>query len=369
MHIGSGVFFQGGHGRSDAEVWRACVGLADRIEPLGFDSLWTAEHHFDDYVMSPNPAQFLTYMAGRTSRVWLGSMVMVVPWHSPVRLAEEIAVLDELSGGRLIAGFGRGLGIIEFDGFCLEMGESRTRFIEHTEAILQGLETGAITYEGELYRQPTVQIRPRVSRSFRGRVYASAVSPASTDIMARLGIGLLIIAQKPWETTFAEIAHYRERYREINGSEPPRPILANFTSIHSDPERALELRDLYGVGYARSAVKHYDFGNPRIAEIPGYEYYAALRQNMDKHGPEVFARFLAELQIFGTPDEVVEQTLERVRKLDAGAVINVFEMGGIPPELALESMELYAREVLPRLQAEDSFRDVGYEPAPAASPR
>ncbi|HEX4107781.1 MAG TPA: LLM class flavin-dependent oxidoreductase [Solirubrobacteraceae bacterium] len=365
MHIGTGVFFQGGHGPSDAEVWRDGVALADRVEPLGFDSLWTAEHHFDDYVMSPSPTQFLTYMAGRTSRVKLGSMVMVVPWHDPVRLAEEISVLDELSDGRLIAGFGRGLGIIEFDGFRLNMGESRRRFVEHTEAILQGLETGEITYEGELYRQPTVQIRPRVSRTFRGRVYASAVSPASSEIMARLGIGLLIIAQKPWETTFAEISRYRERYLEINGTEPPRPVLANFTSIHSDPERALELREAYGVEYARSAVRHYDFGNPRIAEIPGYEYYAALRQNMDRHGPEVFARFLAELQIFGTPEQVVEETLERVRKLDAGAVINVFDMGGTPADVAIRSMELYAREVLPRLQAEDTFRDVGYEPSPA----
>lgn len=367
MHIGSGVFFQGGHGRDDSQVWREGTALADRIEPLGFDSLWTAEHHFDDYVMSPNPAQFLTYMAGRTSRVRLGSMVMVVPWHDPVRLAEEISVLDELSGGRLIAGFGRGLGIIEFDGFRLDMGESRGRFVEHTEAILQGLETGEITYDGELYQQPTVAIRPRASRTFRGRVYASAVSPASADIMARLGIGLLIIAQKPWETTFAEIAHYRERYAEINGTEPPRPILANFTHIHSDAERALELRDTYGVGYSMSAVAHYDFGNPRISEIPGYEYYAALRKNFDRHGPEVFARFLAELQIFGTPDEVVEQTLDRVRRLDAGGVINVFDAGGIPADLARESMELYAGEVLPRLQAEDAFRDVGYAPAPAAA--
>jgi alkanesulfonate monooxygenase SsuD/methylene tetrahydromethanopterin reductase-like flavin-dependent oxidoreductase (luciferase family) len=367
MHIGTGVFFQGGHGRSDAQVWREGVALADRIEPLGFDSLWTAEHHFDDYVMSPNPAQFLTYMAGRTRRVRLGSMVMVVPWHDPVRLAEEIAVLDELSDGRLIPGFGRGLGAIEFDGFRLEMGESRRRFVEHTEAILQGLETGEITYEGELYRQPTVQIRPQASRTFRGRVYASAVSPASADIMARLGIGLLIIAQKPWETTFAEIAHYRERFGEINGIEPPRPVLANFTNLHSDPERALELRETYGVAYARSAVKHYDFGNPRIAEVPGYEYYAALRTNIDKYGPERFARFLAELQIYGTPQDVVEQTLDRVRKLDAGAVINVFDHGGMPGELAQESMELYAREVLPRLQAEDTFRDVGYAVAPAAA--
>ena len=78
--------------------------MADLAEPLGFDSIWGAEHHFDDYTMCPNVAQFLTYMAARTKHVKLGSMVMVLPWHSPVRLAEEVSVLDNLSDGRVILG-------------------------------------------------------------------------------------------------------------------------------------------------------------------------------------------------------------------------------------------------------------------------
>ncbi len=80
--------------------------MADMAEPLGFESIWTAEHHFDDYTMCPNPLQFLTYMVGRAERALLGTMVMVLPWHDPVGVAEEISVLDPMSNGRAIVGVG-----------------------------------------------------------------------------------------------------------------------------------------------------------------------------------------------------------------------------------------------------------------------
>lgn len=105
MHVGMSTFFQNltGH-HSDRDVYLHELSMADMAEPLGFDSIWSAEHHFDQYTMCPNVAQCLTYMAGRTERVRLGSMVMVLPWHDPVRLAEEVSVLDHLSGGRVILG-------------------------------------------------------------------------------------------------------------------------------------------------------------------------------------------------------------------------------------------------------------------------
>ena len=101
MHVGMSTFFQNlAGGYTDQEVYAHEIAMADMAEPLGFDSIWAAEHHFDEYTMCPNVAQFLTYMAGRTNRVGLGSMVMVLPWHDPVRLAEEVLVLDHVSKGR-----------------------------------------------------------------------------------------------------------------------------------------------------------------------------------------------------------------------------------------------------------------------------
>src|SRR5262245_27483400 len=143
MHVGFGTFFQNLAGeRSDHEVWSAELELADRAEQLGFGSVWTVEHHFADYTMSPNPLQFLTWVAARTERVRLGSMVCVLPWHDPVRLAEEASVVDHVSGGRLILGIGRGLARSEFDGFRVDMAKSRQLFTESAEAILSSFDTG-----------------------------------------------------------------------------------------------------------------------------------------------------------------------------------------------------------------------------------
>jgi alkanesulfonate monooxygenase SsuD/methylene tetrahydromethanopterin reductase-like flavin-dependent oxidoreductase (luciferase family) len=360
MHVGMTTFFQNlGRPISDAEVYRHEMSMADLAEPLGFDSVWGAEHHFDDYTMCPNVAQFLTYMAGRTRRVKLGSMVMVLPWHDPVRLAEEVCVLDHLSGGRVILGIGRGLGRIEFKGFRIPMGESRGRFTDYAQAILDGLETGFIERDGEFYRQPRVAVRPAPIRSFRDRTYAASVSPQSLEIMCRLGVGLLIIAQKPWETTEAELTEYRQRFLAVNGRAAPKPLIASFIAVHDTEAGARDMFEKYIRGYARSALDHYEFHNEGLADIPGYEYYGKLASNIRKHGIDAFVNFLAELQVWGTPDQVFDKLAEHQRRADSGGLIGAFSYGGMPHDVAKRNIALFAERVLPRLQALDVGCQIG----------
>jgi len=368
VHVGMGTFFQNPQrARSDAEIWRQGLELAGSAESLGFDSVWGAEHHFTDYHMCPNVAQFLTWVAARTRRVQLGSMVMVLPWHDPVRLAEEVLVLDHMSGGRVIFGVGRGLGRHEFDGFRLTMAESRRRFTEHLEAILDGLETGRMAYDGELYRQPPIDLRPAPLVSFRGRVYASAISPETSRILAEAGVGMLIIAQKPWETIEADVATYRELYREINGAEPPKPLLASWIAVHDDAAVADDMYERWIVGYCESALLHYRFDDAGLADIPGYEYYGRLASRIAKHGADEFNRFLASLQTWGTPESVTEQIVENVRRIDAAGVIGVFNYAGMPDDVARANIGLFAERVLPALQRVDTGPAVGAALAMGAS--
>ena len=101
MHVGMGVIFQGeGEGRTDRNVYRNELRIGDLAEPLGFESLWGVEHHFTEYTMCPDVLQYLTYFAGRTERIQLGSMVVVLPWHDPLRVAEQVSVQPELDTGR-----------------------------------------------------------------------------------------------------------------------------------------------------------------------------------------------------------------------------------------------------------------------------
>src|SRR5688500_9239215 len=165
MHVGMATVFQNPHQeRTDREVYLNELRLADLAEPLGFESIWGVEHHFTDYTMCPDVLQFLTYMAGRAPTLQLGSMVVVLPWHDPMRAAEEISMLDNISGGRMILGLGRGAGKVEFDGFRLSMDESRPRFVECAELILTGLEPGDCEYDGAFIKQPRAAIERRGTR-------------------------------------------------------------------------------------------------------------------------------------------------------------------------------------------------------------
>jgi len=360
MHIGLGLQFANLDSQvTDAEAYRRELSLAARAEDAGFDSVWASEHHFSEYQLTSQTPMFLSWVAGQTKRVKLGTMVTVLPWHDPVRVAESFSVLDQLSDGRAILGIGRGLGRFEFNGFRVAMGESRRRFTEYSEAILEALETGYIEYDGELYKQPRTPIRPSPDNSFKGRTFASAVSPESMEIMARLGVGIMVIAQKPWEIAEAELASYRKRFLEINGVEAPKPVLVVVAGVSPDAAGAKRIREVYLQRWARSTVEHYEFDNVGFAEIEGYEYYGALADNIAKHGLERFNSFLADLQVWGTPEQVTEKLLDYVRRTDAGALVIPLSFGGMPPEEATACFDLFVSEVLPELQRHDVGGDIG----------
>jgi alkanesulfonate monooxygenase SsuD/methylene tetrahydromethanopterin reductase-like flavin-dependent oxidoreductase (luciferase family) len=327
-----------------------------------------SEHHFSDYQLTSQQSMVLSWLAAQTTHARLGTFVTVLPWHDPARVAESFTVLDHLSGGRAILGLGRGLGQKEFVGFRVPMGESRRRFKEYTEAVLEALETGVLEYDGELYQQPRVEIRPDPMASFKGRTFASAVSPESMEIMARMGVGLLVIAQKPWETTEAELEAYRQRYFELQGVEAPKPVLVIVAGVAEDPAQVQRIRDVHLQRWARSTVEHYEFDNVGFAEIEGYEYYAGLANNINKHGIEKFNGFLADLQVWGTPEQVTEKLLDYVKRTDAGGLVVPLSFGGMPTDEVQASYDLFTREVLPELKRHDVGGDIGitYDATPTA---
>jgi alkanesulfonate monooxygenase SsuD/methylene tetrahydromethanopterin reductase-like flavin-dependent oxidoreductase (luciferase family) len=339
--------------RSDLEVYQNELRLAGLAEGLGFQSIWGVEHHFTDYTMCPDVLQFLTYMAGRTERVQLGSMVVVLPWHDPMRVAEEVSMLDSISGGRLILGLGRGAGKVEFDGFRLSMEESRGRFVESAEMLLAGLEQGFCEYQGTYVKQPRADIRPAPFKSFRGRTYAAAVSPESAPIMARLGVGMLIIPQKPWGELAKELDAYRAVYRDVNGQAAPPPVTAGWTFCDPDPERARELARRYIGGYFESVLEHYQFAGDHLVHTRGYEYYGKFADKLATYGTESVIDFFTDLQVWGTPEQCFARILDIRRRIGNEHYVGVFSYAGMPWEEAERNMRLFAREVLPALQKLD----------------
>ena len=351
MHVGSSIFFQNfQHKRTDLEDYQNELQLADLAEPLGFDSIWGVEHHFTDYTMCPDVLQFLSYMAGRTERVQLGSMVVVLPWHDPMRIAEQFSVLDHLSGGRAIIGVGRGLGRVEFEGFRLDMSESRTRFAESAKMLVDALENGVAEFDGELIKQPKVDIRPKPYKSFHGRTYAAAVSPESSLALAQLGLGILIIPQKPWSEVENELKAYREIFQEVNGTPAPPPIVVGFTFCHEDEDRAQEMASAYVGNYWDSIMDHYEFRSDHLKETKGYEYYGKFTEKIEQYGTQDVKDFFLDLQVWGTPDQCYDKIMSTRNRVGSDSFLAAFSFGAMPYDEVEKSMRLFAKEVLPRLK-------------------
>src|SRR5213594_2362282 len=351
MHVGMAAVFQNpGKARRDFEVYQNELRLADLAEPLGFESIWGVEHHFTDYTMCPDVLQFLTYMAGRTRTVGLGSMVVVLPWHDPLRVAEQVAMLDHMSNGRLILGLGRGLGRVEFEGFRVPMEESRQRFVESAEMLLRGLEEGHCEYDGTFIKQPRKAIRPKPFRTFRGRTYAAAVSPESMRIMAELGVGILIIPQKPWKEVAKELDAYRTVYREAKGADAPPPVSAGWTFCDDDAERAHEQARRWIGGYYHTVLDHYQFAGDHLARTKGYEYYGKMSEKIQQYGTDTVIDYFVNLQVWGTPEQCYEKILDIHARTGNSHYVGVFSYAGMPYDEAERNLRLFAREVMPELQ-------------------
>ena len=351
MHVGMSTVFQNLHREiSDYEVYQSELRLADLAEPLGFQSIWGVEHHFTDYTMCPDVLQFLTYMAGRTEHALLGTMVVVLPWHDPMRVAEEISMLDNISGGRVILGIGRGLARVEFEGFRLDMSQSRARFTESAEMILDGLEKGYCEYDGEIIKQPRRDIRPAPFKSFQGRSYAAAVSPESSQIIARLGLGTLIIPQKPWDEAVRELDAYRETFREVNGNEAPPPVVVGWTFCDEDEERAYDIARRYIEGYWQSVMDHYEFKADHLRDIKGYEYYGKFTEKIHDYGDDKVIEFFMSLQVWGTPEMCYEKIMSIHNRTGNDAFVGVFSYAGMAAEDAEANMRVFAEKVMPRLK-------------------
>jgi alkanesulfonate monooxygenase SsuD/methylene tetrahydromethanopterin reductase-like flavin-dependent oxidoreductase (luciferase family) len=349
MHIGLSLSFQNYQGsRPDHEVWAQEVRLTKRAIELGFDGVWATEHHFTDYEITPDPLQFLSYVAGLDSAIELGTMAVILPWHDPVRVAEQISVLDTLSDGRLTLAIGRGLGKSEFEGLRVPMEESRERFIESAEIVLEALETGVLRYEGKHYTIPERRLRPAPQRSFRSRTFAAALSPESFPIMARLRVGMLLFAFKSWEIVAEDMAGYRESFQAVNGEDAPPPLSNAFVICDRDGGRARELAHTYIRNYYDSVMDHYGFTRRAFADTKGYEHYERLAKEMAD--PQVVEDFIAA-QVWGTPKECLERVAWIREQVGSETFLPVFGYGGLPDEEAERSMDLFAAEVMPGLQA------------------
>ena len=194
VRIGIGLFtgqVPGDSGRTFAQEYREVLDLVRLAETLGFDSAWVSEHHGSSDGYLPSLLPMLAAFAATTDRIVLGTGVMLTPFHDPLRLAEDAAVVDQISGGRLILGLGLGWREEEFRMFGQEVGERVRRTVDTIEVLRRAWTGERFSYEGKAYRYDRVKVTPRPAREAGPPVYLGGFTAQAIRRAGRLGDGYI----------------------------------------------------------------------------------------------------------------------------------------------------------------------------------
>lgn len=335
---------------SDQQMWQGEIDLAISADQLGFDSLWCVEHHFEDYGLCPDNIQYLTYLASKTKNAKLVPGAVILPWNDPLRIAEKMSMLEYYAPGRVALGIGRGLARREYNGFRVPMEEARGRFDESARLVLDALETGYMESDTALFKQPRVAIRPRPLRSYRDSLYCVAMSNDSAEAAADLGGNMMTFIQYAFERHVPMIELYRNRFRDVHGREAPPPMLTDVTIIHEDAEEAQRLAYGHIGNHFIAVTDHYEFAGDHFKDIRGYENYQIGADLIKSAGLEQSQKTYVEAQNYGTPKQVIEKYRDRMDVIGDFNTMLIVSSGGIPFDVAQNSLKLFSEQVMPELR-------------------
>jgi alkanesulfonate monooxygenase SsuD/methylene tetrahydromethanopterin reductase-like flavin-dependent oxidoreductase (luciferase family) len=342
--------------RSDADNMDDTLYMGELVEPLGFDSIWATEHYGSAYSMQPNPLQYLAYWAGRTSRVDMGTAVVVAPWWNPVRLASEINMLDILlKGRRLHLGIGRGVAPHEYASLGIPIEESHTYYYDVVNAIRASDGAERFSFDGDVFKIPPTTIRPqgRHKGDLTTRIKAAFSTKKSAQLAAENGLGQMFVSGDNLTEMTAQVAQFNEIRHEL-GLPPDQPTTLLWMYCTETEAEAEEGWDYFHNQLLAAQHHYFEWNNPGFEGIKGYEEY------LERHSADVGDFADAEVaarrqtQPIGTPEQIIERikTIRDAISLEM-VVVHVF-YGGMPRDKAEKSLRLFAEKVLPAIHAMDT---------------
>jgi alkanesulfonate monooxygenase SsuD/methylene tetrahydromethanopterin reductase-like flavin-dependent oxidoreductase (luciferase family) len=338
INFGTFLLMQSPSARPSQEIYSRALDIAQAAEALGFGNIWLAEHHFSTYGYLARPAQLATYIAAKTERLRVGTAVIVVPLHHPLIVAEEIATLDLLAGGRVDIGLGRGYQHYEFERLGLELDTSRQRWEESVDVILKAFSGEPFSYDGKLFKIPETSIFPQPVQKPHPPIWVTAQSPESIEATVRRGFNVLTGG---FGVPIERMAEFRKLFdRLVLEHTPPQPLKVGV-------QRAVYVTD--NVADARAAAEEARWNMRVTLSLRNHqekvERGRAIAVPMPKEPDtdDLLDRFL----VIGTPDTCVRQ-LKRIQELVGITHFNCsFWFGDVEHPRVLRSMELFAKEVMP----------------------
>ncbi|MET7393986.1 LLM class flavin-dependent oxidoreductase [Dactylosporangium sp. NPDC005572] len=348
MKFSSFLLFHRFDDRPVREVYEYNLAVAELLEEVGFDGVWISEHHFRDYGTVPDLLNMLSYLAGRTERLRLGTGVVVLPLHNPLRVAESAAQLDLLSGGRLDFGVGRGYQSIEFDGFGIDLAEARDRFDESLEILRGAWTTDNFRHEGTFYSTGEVNLMPRPLQRPHPPIYVAAVSPETVTRYAGQGIPILADPAAP----FHRVERAAQKWREVAGAaghdtEAADLVVSRSVYVAPTVEQARADQDRFEKAFDRARIfneKSAPIDSKTQQFAKGFEYW----QDRYFKGGDVGTDFRWEqLEVIGDPERVIAQ----IKMLQEFGFRNLMcDFGStraMPLDDMLSTIRFFAKEVMP----------------------
>ena len=328
--------------REPSQLYRERLDLLADAEARGFDIYHLAEHHGTPLGLAPSPSVFLAAAATRTTRIRLCPLVYVLPLYHPTRLAEEIAMLDQLSDGRLEVGFGKGGNPYELLTYGIEPGDAQRRYDETFDSVIRLLETGMVPGAGA----DGMEIPIRVRQPPRPPLWYPSANPASVPVLGKRGINT-ILGFSFMSPTIEETRLRRDEYFDGVASAP---AAAAGGGAGARTPRFGMMRNIY-VGESDEAAR------ARAVEAMDvfYEGFTALfrRRGDDRFaGQRDFARAIDEGRLIaGAAATVRDQLTEMMRASGCNHFAGAFAFGSLSYLESRSSLTRFAEEVAPALRA------------------
>ena len=338
MEFGTFLLLQTPSAESSEEIFKRGVEITQAADELGFRNMWLAEHHFSTYGYLSRPLTYAVHLANKTRHLRVGTAVIVLPLHHPLVVAEEIATVDLLSGGRLDVGFGRGYQRYEFERLGARLEESRARWEEEVDVILLALAGKPFSYDGKYYQIPETSVFPQPIQQPHPPIWVTAQSPESVEATVKRGFNMI---SGGFGVPIERLREFRKAFDGWVAEYPPK-----------QPIRVATQRPVYVADNdadARAAAEQARW-NMRVT--------LSLRHNYSRveNGHAIPVPFenepstddiLDKFSVIGTPDTCIRQ----IRRLQEAMGIDHFNcsfyFGDLKQSSVLRSMRLFAEEVMP----------------------
>jgi alkanesulfonate monooxygenase SsuD/methylene tetrahydromethanopterin reductase-like flavin-dependent oxidoreductase (luciferase family) len=328
MRVGVLQFFSWSRRVPLTAVYERAFSRIEIMDRTGYDCVWLAEHHFNTYSVCPSINVMATHVAARTRHLRIGMAVSLAAFYNPLRLAEEVAMIDVLSGGRVNWGAGRGFDRAEFEAFGVPVEESSDRFRECVEIVLAAWRNERLAYEGRFWRYDGIEVLPKPLQAPHPPVWLAATSPDSIRRAAEKGYDIL---QDP-HATHADIGRKRAHYYEVlraHGFPTEGRVIptARLLAVGATEQEADE------VARAGASWTVASYANPTKRAGPPPPHWVP--------GADPVERYMNEVVIRGTPDRVLDKILELRETIGLDYLMCA--------PLSHQSFMLFTEQVLPKL--------------------